>query len=306
MFDAGKFCRAVRVMRRILPRPISPQVPENVQIRRLARLVRSQRRVELGSLRPKGEQTMENTLLVGLSRQIALRRELDVIANNLANLNTAGFKAENVLFERHLFGEARSDHFALPADRRINFVLDRETRTDMAQGPFTMTGSKLDAAIDGDGFFVVETPEGERYTRAGTFSINATGELVTPAGHRVLGAGGPIVVDPENPDIMIAADGTVSDRTQEFGQLRLVRFENSAQLAKHGDNTYAAEGIAPLPADARTRVVQGAIEKSNVQPVMEIGRMIEVTRAYTTLASLMNRTEELRRNAIERLADVPA
>lgn len=247
---------------------------------------------------------MENTLLVGLSRQIALRRELDVIANNLANQNTTGFKAENVLFERHLSGEARSDYFASPADRRINFVLDRETRTDMSQGPFTMTGSKLDAAIDGDGFFVVETPEGERYTRAGTFSINATGELVTPAGHRLLGDGGPIVVDPEDPDIAIAADGTVSDREQEFGRLRLVRFADAAQLTKRGDNTYSAEG-EPLPADARTRIVQGAIEKSNVQPVIEIGRMIEVTRAYTSLASLMNRTEELRRSAVERLADVP-
>jgi flagellar basal-body rod protein FlgF len=248
---------------------------------------------------------MENTLLVGLSRQIALRRELDVIANNVANIGTTGFKAENVLFEEHLARGARIDHFPVPQDRRVSFVLDRETRTDMAQGPLAQTGNLLDVALEGDGFFAVETPQGERYTRAGGFAINSAGELVTPAGYRVLGNAGPITVDPNDTNIAIALDGTISTREGERGRLRVVRFEDPSQLVKQGDNIYSSEA-APVAADRRTRVVQGSIEKSNVRAMFEMGRMIEVTRAYTSLAQLMSRTEELRRSAIERLADVPA
>src|SRR5690606_20667881 len=121
---------------------------------------------------------MENALLVGLSRQIALRRELDVIANNVANINTTGCKAVSVIFEEHLARGARVDNFPIPQDRPVSFVLDRETRTDLAQGAFAQTGSILDLAINGEGFFVIETPAGERYTRAGGFAINAAGELV--------------------------------------------------------------------------------------------------------------------------------
>ena len=248
---------------------------------------------------------MENTVLVGLSRQIALRRELDVIANNLANLGTTGFKAESVLFEQHLKSSARTDNFTVPQDRQVRFVLDRETRTDLSQGAFAQTGSKLDVAIDGEGFFAVDTPQGERYTRAGGFALSSTGALTTPSGYQVLGTGGPIVLDPNDTEITIARDGTISTRDGERGRLRLVRFENPSQLTKQGDNLYSSEA-QPLPVEPRTTVVQGSIEKSNVHSVLEIGRMIEVTRAYTSLASLMSRTDELRRTAIERLADVPA
>lgn len=248
---------------------------------------------------------MENALLVGLSRQVALRRELDVVANNLANLGTAGFKGENVLFEEYVASGARADEFSTHVDQQISYVLDRETLTDFAQGSFQQTGSQLDFALDGEGFFVVETPQGERYTRAGSFALNATGELVTSGGYRILGDGGPIVLDPNDTDISVSRDGTISTPTGELGKLRLVRFEEQAQLTRFGDNLFTSE-TPPVPVDARTRVVQGSIEKSNVQPIMEIGRMIEVTRAYTTLANLMSRTDELRQSAIERLADVPA
>jgi flagellar basal-body rod protein FlgF len=121
----------------------------------------------------------------------------------------------------------------------------------------------------------------------------------------VLGDGGPITLDPNDTNISIARDGTISTPAGERGKLRLVRFENPSQLARYGDNLFSADA-PPLPAEPRTRLVQGSLEKSNVRPILEIGRMIEVTRAYTTLANLMSRTDELRRSAIERLADVPA
>jgi flagellar basal-body rod protein FlgF len=234
---------------------------------------------------------MENTVLVGLSRQIALRRELDVIANNLANLGTAGYKSESVLFEQHLASGAHTDSFTSPTDRNVAFVLDRETRTDMSSGVFEQTGSKFDVAIDGDGFLVVETPQGERYTRGGALAINTAGELVTQTGFRVLADSGPITLDPNDTEIAIARDGTVSTRDGDRGKLRLVRFENDDALTKEGNNLYAST-LPPQPAEPRTSLVQGSIEK--------------VTRAYTSLAALMNRTDELRRNAIQQLADVPA
>lgn len=249
---------------------------------------------------------MENTLLVGLSRQVALRRELDVVANNLANLGTTGFKGESTLFQEFLAGRAR-EHSFQGADQRVSMVMDRATRTDFGQGPLEHTQSPLDIAIDGEGFFVVETPQGERYTRSGAFTTSPTGELMTASGHRVLGEGGPIQFDPNDTDISIASDGTISTRLGERGRIRLVRFENEALLSKQGENLFAATaGAQPVAVEPRTRIVQGAIEKSNVRPIAEISRMIEITRAYTSISTLMQKTDELRRTAIERLADVPA
>lgn len=246
---------------------------------------------------------MENSLLVGLSRQVALRRELDVVANNLANLNTTGFKAEGVLFEQYLDPVARAHDFAAP-DQRIAFVIDRATRTEFAQGPIERTGSAFDLAIDGEGFLVVETEAGERFTRNGSLALDPAGTLVTAEGRPVLGDNGPIVLDPNDTEFTIAPDGTVSTRDGDRGRLRVVRFEHEGQLVKEGDNLFSARG-EPQPAEPLTRLIQGAIEKSNVRPVLEMSRMIEITRAYTALSQMMTRTDELRRSAIERLADVP-
>ncbi len=252
---------------------------------------------------------MDNALLVGLSRQVALRRELDVIANNIANLNTTGFKGESVMFEQYLDPTARHDHFT-GNDRRIAFVLDRATLQDFSQGPVQRTEAPLDVAIDGPGFFAVQTPNGERFTRAGNFHLNPQGQLVTNNGQLVLGNGGPIVFEPTDTNIAIAADGTVSatnaaGQTGERGRLRISTFANPTQLVAQGDNLWAASpGIAPQPATPATRILQGALEKSNVHAVKEMNRMLEVTRAYTNISNMQQRTDELRRKAIERLAEV--
>jgi len=252
---------------------------------------------------------MDNALLVGLSRQVALQRELDVIANNLANLNTNGFKGESVQFEEYLSSPARADAFPL-ADRRVSFVQDRSTLANFSQGPLEQTGNALDVAISGDGFLVVATPAGERYTRNGALSRNAAGELVTSEGYRVLGAQGAIQFDQNDSDILIASDGAISaqngNQIADRGKVRLVRFDDPQLLSKEGSSLYAAAGQQPQPVTAATTLVQGSIEKSNVQPVVEMGRMIEVTRAYTSLANLMTRTDELRRTAINKLSDVSA
>src|SRR5262249_48126849 len=147
----------------------------------------------------RGAEAMENALLIGLSRQMALQRELDVVANNIANLNTTGYKADGDLFQEYMSPIARSERFQRP-DRPMSFVLDRATWHDLGQGPLQQTGNPLDVAIDGNAFLAVQTPRGERYTRNGALQINAHGELVTGEGYQVIGDNGPIVLQPGDPN----------------------------------------------------------------------------------------------------------
>ena len=254
---------------------------------------------------------MENELLVGLSRQVALERQMDVVANNVANVNTNGFKADRSLFEEFLSSRAHEDNF-IGRDRRVSFVQDRATFHDFAQGAAEQTKNPLDVAIDGGGFLVVQTPAGERYTRDGGLQINNQGQLVNVAGHPVLGTSGPIVFQPTDKDITIAADGniTVLEGTNRInsvrGKLRLVSFAQAQQLVKEGSNLYSAgEGAAAQP-DTVSKVRQGFVEKSNVNSVAEMSRMIEVTRAYTSISAMLQQQGDLRKTAIEKLADVPA
>jgi flagellar basal-body rod protein FlgF len=248
---------------------------------------------------------MENALLVALSRQTSLRRSLDVIANNIANLNTSGYKSDGLIFEEFMMPGARGNMFA-GGDRRVSFVNDRLTWTDMRSGSVEQTGNPLDVAISGNGFLVVQTPRGERYTRNGAMQINAQGALVTSEGFPVMGDGGPIVFQPQDRNISIARDGSISVGNENRGKLRLVEFAQGVRLQKDGSSTFMAPaGIVPQPSPL-SGTVQGAVEKSNVHGVIEMTRMIEATRTYTNVAQLAEQQGQLRRTAIERLAEVPA
>lgn len=248
---------------------------------------------------------MENAVLIGLSRQMSLRRELDVVSNNIANINTTGFKAGTAVFEEFLMPRARHDGFA-HGDRKMSFVQDRSTWHDLSQGPIRPTGNPLDVALDGNAFLVVQTPRGERYTRNGSFHINPTGQLTTSEGYAVMGDNGPIQFQVEDKDVTISRDGTIAVPEGVRGKLRLVTFENSQRLQKDGSSTFKTpEGMQPAPAQF-PHVIQSSIEQSNVKSVVEMTRMIEVTRAYTQVASLMQNHGDIRRSAIERLAEVPA
>jgi flagellar basal-body rod protein FlgF/flagellar basal-body rod protein FlgG len=254
---------------------------------------------------------MSNTLLVGLSRQMTLQRQMDVVANNVANVNTNGFKADRSMFEEFLTSRAHEDNFA-SRDRRISFVHDRGTFKDFSQGAAEQTKNPLDVAIDGTGFLVVQTPAGERYTRDGGLQINNLGQLVTAGGHPVMGASGPIVFQPTDKEINIAADGnvTVIEGTGRIdsvrGKLRLVNFADAQKLVKDGGNLYSAGQDVIAQADTTSQVRQGFIEKSNVNSVHEMSRMIEITRTYTQISALLQQQHELHRTAVERLAEVPA
>jgi flagellar basal-body rod protein FlgF len=252
---------------------------------------------------------MENALLVGLSRQMVLERQLDVVANNVANVNTNGFKADKSLFEEYLSPRSHEDNF-MPSDRRVSYVQDRGTYRDDAPGSMTQTGNPLDIAVNGSGYFTVQTAAGERYTRDGNFHINSTGQMVTAAGDAVLGTGGPIVFQQTDHDITVSNDGTVTvvegaNRTDSIrGKLRVASFTDPRAVQKQGDNLYAANGAAPQP-DTKSVVQQGFIEKSNVNSVGEMSRMMEVTRSYQQVATLLQQQSDMRKSAIEKLADVP-
>ena len=253
---------------------------------------------------------MENALLVGLSRQMVLERQMDVVANNVANVNTNGYKADKSLFEEYLKTGAHEDNF-IGRDRAVSYVLDNGTYKDFSQGPTEPTKNPLDVAIDGSGFLVVQTPAGERYTRNGGLQINNQGQLVTAAGDPVLGNSGPIVFQQTDHDVSIAADGNVTvqegtSRTDAVrGKLRIVRFANEQSLQKEGSNLYSAAAGAAQP-DTASKLQQGFIEKSNVNSVTEMSRLIEVTRTYTQIANLLQQQSDLHKSAIEKLADVPA
>jgi flagellar basal-body rod protein FlgF len=254
---------------------------------------------------------MENGSLVGLSRQIALERELDVISNNIANINTTGYKADSVVFQEHLMPVARGNQYRAN-DRQLSFVTDRATWLDLSQGPVERTGNPLDVAISGNAFLAVQTPRGERYTRNGALQVNAAGQLVTSEGLAVIGQSGPIVLQNGDRDISISTDGTISVRegrntTDSLrGKLRLVDFANPRRLQKDGTSTYAApDGMQPRAA-TDVRVSQGAIEKSNVRSVLEMTRMVEVTRTYTQVAGILQTQSDMRRSAIAKLAEVAA
>jgi flagellar basal-body rod protein FlgF len=254
---------------------------------------------------------MENIGLVGLSRQVALQRELDVIANNIANLNTTGFKQDDVVFQEYLMPVARDDTFQRGADRRLSFVWDRATATNMGQGAMEATGNTLDVGISGRGLFVVQTPEGERYTRGGSFEINSQNQLVTKQGHLVLGEGGPISFETTDVGITISRDGTISARdgtatgpAQTRGRLRLVDANGRGSLQKAGDNLFTLTAGSQVQPVTERDLRQGFVEKSNVTPVLAISRMIEVTRAYQSLASSIERHDQLRRDAIRSLGSL--
>jgi flagellar basal-body rod protein FlgF len=244
---------------------------------------------------------MENALLIGLSRQVALGRELDVIANNMANVTTNGFKARSARFREYLMPVASAETFPRQ-DRRLSYVIDSGTPIDMRSGPIEHTGNPLDVAIRGEAFLAVQTPAGERYTRNGAFEINAQGQLVTSDGHVVLGDNGPIAFTTQESGFEIAPDGTVTSNQGQRGRLRLVRFDNPQTLHNEGANLFSSPNAAQ-PAGNTARVEPRALERSNVKPVIEMSRLIEVNRSYSSIAGMIGKMDELRRTAISRLAD---
>ena len=245
---------------------------------------------------------MENSLYVALSRQSDLRRQMDTVSNNLANMSTTGFKGERVMFVEHLVKSKGGENLLTP---KLSYVRDIATMTDTSTGPIEQTGNPLDIAIQGEGYFVVQAIDGERFTRNGRFQLDNGGQLVNQLGQPVLAEGGaPVVFAPEDSEIVISRDGTISTNNGELGKLRVVTFENDQNL----ERTAGAQFIADennQPEDAEdVDMVQGALEGSNIEPILEMANMINVHRSYDAVRKFIDREDQRQKAMIRDLAKV--
>ncbi len=226
-----------------------------------------------------------------LTRQSGLMREMALVANNIANSSTTGFRREGVVFSE--FVER------LGTDPSLSMAYASGRNIDLGQATLSQTGGTFDFAIQGDGFFLIETPEGERLTRAGSFTPSAEGELVTMDGHRLLDAGGaPIFIPPDAKIVALAQDGTLSANGEPLAQVGLWQPAERLSLRHQSGTMFAAGELEPVESG---QILQGMLEDSNVQPVAEITRMITVQRAYELGQKFLDAEDARVRSVIQAL-----
>jgi flagellar basal-body rod protein FlgF len=243
---------------------------------------------------------MDTTQLVCLSQQLAAYQSMDAIANNLANLSTPGFKRETPQFQEYVDQVQPTE--GQTGTQNVSFVQETGSLRDLTAGHIDMTNAQFDVAINGQGYFVVQTANGPRYTRNGHFTLDGSGRIVTDAGDPVQGQGGDIAISATDGDIHVASDGNVSGNNGQIGQFNIVDFPDDRALVKEGASLYSTTQASQAASNARLQ--QGAIESSNVQPVIEISNMIEVMRSYQATMNLSQSQSDLTRQAIDKLATI--
>lgn len=235
---------------------------------------------------------MENTIYIGLSRQTALRRELALVANNIANTNTTGFKRELGLYSTSQTKNAFVN--------KLDFVIDRGTSVSFEPGALSKTGNDLDVAINGPGFFGIDDGSGVKYTRNGSLSLSPDNQLITHEGHAVVDENGsPIVIPLDSGKIEISRDGSISAGPDIIAKLQVVEFKSLHLLHRNGGGLFETTE-APLPPDNST-VLQGTLERGNVTPVKELVRMIDIQRSYEAVKSFLDREADRQQTAVRRL-----
>ncbi|WP_281300195.1 MULTISPECIES: flagellar hook-basal body complex protein [unclassified Iodidimonas] len=240
---------------------------------------------------------MDTSLYVGLSRQVALERSFDIVAHNIANAGTVAYRGESTLFDQSMEKAGLSDP--------VSFVIDKASFLDVRQGNLDETGNPLDLAIMGEGWLSVDAPQGVLHSRDGRMAISRDGVLVTRIGGLpILDINeAPIAIDPEGGPIQIAKDGMISQKLGEFeqqiGQIGLVQFPEDQSLTRAADGLYAA--VAPPQPALQSTLIQGSLEQSNVQPILEMVRMMDISRAFQQATEFIENGDELKREAISRL-----
>ena len=243
---------------------------------------------------------MDNAMYVALSRQMTLQRELNIVANNIANVDTTGFKVEGTMVKT----DPATGAMMADGPPSLKFVIDDGVTRDFTQGTLRQTDGAFDLGIEGQGFFRIQTASGERFTRDGRFTLSPEGKLTTQDGDAVQGESGEITVNPELGAVSIAVDGTVSQGANKVGKIDVVTFDDLASLSKTGDNQFRnTSNLQPQPATA-ARVHQGMLEGSNVNSVLQVTRLIEISRAYESMARTIENSAELSRRSVERLGRV--
>ncbi|WP_341212415.1 flagellar basal-body rod protein FlgF [uncultured Limimaricola sp.] len=248
---------------------------------------------------------MDNSTYVSLSLATAMHNALDVTANNIANANTAGFKGERVVFDSYLHRETGVDE-----SRNTEFLIDQGSYMNPEQGAMSRTGNPLDLALQGDSWFGYETSDGRTaYGRDGRFALDPNGALVTLSGAKVLDAGGaPISLPPDlGGEVSISQDGTISTLTGGvIGRVGLFDLPDLQSYERIGSGMFVPpEGVdTARPATSGTRVVQGMIESSNVQPVVEMTRLMAIQQAYERALKLVGGEDDLTRDMLRRIGSV--
>ena len=243
---------------------------------------------------------MENSIYVGLSRQVALSQRMNLIANNIANVNTPGFRADKMLFEEYVVNQKNSDS----VENELSMGLDYGQYKDTAAGKTQYTGNPLDVALDGPGFMSIETEQGTQYTRAGNFTLNANGELVNASGHHVLDNGGGRITIPETAkEIRITNNGQIVTEQGVAGQIGVKEFNNVQTLIPSGNGFYNAPANDPGAAAQQTIVKQGLVEGSNVEAVLEMTDLIEISRQFQSMQRSLQNEHDRQRNMIKSLTE---
>jgi flagellar basal-body rod protein FlgF len=237
---------------------------------------------------------MQTGLYVGLSGQIALERRLETIANNVANMNTVGYRADGVSFEAEL---------ARAGDDQVAFASAGNTFISRQRGAMTKTDNPLDVAVQGDGWLAIKTPGGIAYTRDGRMKLTDTGQLQTVNGYQVLDAGGaPIAVDPDAGPPTIAADGMITQDNRQVSAIGLFLIPDDAHLSRAANSGVIPDKPAtPVLDFSQNGIVQGSVEESNVDPIMEMSKLITLTRSFDSINSAMNQSESSLQDAIKTL-----
>ena len=234
---------------------------------------------------------MDNTKYVALSRQMGLWKQMDHVANNMANMNTAGYKSQDVMFKNYVLQSVGADGFG---KEPVHFAQDFATVKDFTAGAMQHTGNTLDFAIRGDAFFAIETDNGELYTKKGQFHLDSNRMIVDSDGQPLLSENGePFFIAPEEKEIMLSPNGDISTENGVIGRIKLVEFDDLQELKKISDSLFDNVDGNAMTMSANSTVEQGVVEKSNVNSVAEMTKMISLQRSYEFVQQMID-TEHTR------------
>lgn len=232
---------------------------------------------------------MDNSIYVALSKQVGIERQMDLLANNLANSTTTGFKSSDMIFSQYLMKDAGG---------KTAYATDAGVGRNTQQGTLETTGNPLDAAIQGDGYFQIQTPQGMRYTRAGNFTINEQGQLATNTGDLVMDdAGQPIEFQIDDDKITIFENGKVEVDGEDRGNIGVYKFQKENELKNVGNNLYSSDENPVISEDAK--LSQGMLENSNVSPILEITKLITAQRNFVGNSDFINAIYDLQNTAVQ-------
>ena len=246
---------------------------------------------------------MDNTKYVALSRQMGLWKQMDIVSNNMANMNTSGFKQDEAIFTSYIVETKRAEGFGKVP---VVFTQDFGIFKDFQEGAFQETGNQLDVAIQGDGFFALETAQGERYTRKGQFSLDYEGKIVTKEGDILLSENSePFFIAPGEKEIFISETGDVATENGVIGRLKVVAFADNQKLKKIGNTMFEnVDGNTMEVGVADVRIKQKMVEKSNVEPIVEMSKMIKLQRSYEYVQQMIDEEHERLSNTISTYAQL--